>query len=472
MTTEQLSWRDPSGFVLRQEGRIFRAVVPEVALNLRKLLNSPWVRARIDGGTIQNSSWLSEGPRGYPQENQFHWLEHEVLDFPCYPHEITALQLYDAARLTLEIAREALEEGWLLKDASAWNVLFDNGKPLFCDILSFDPLGTSGIWPAYAQYCRHFVIPLLLHKQLGVQPAELFLVHRDGVTPEQARPMIKGICAWRQPALEVVTLPQLFAKKGRTALASLARKPSKPISFELAKYLLRRTFWRLEKNLEAVKPNLDRHQTVWANYQATRNHYSGADMAEKLSFVCQALMDSPVQTVLDLGCNAGEISLLAASQGKKVVAADFDHGALSQLYANLRRHPANISPVLLDLGRPTPAVGWMNREIASFMHRAHGKFDCVIMLGLIHHLLVSERAPLQLILQLIQALEPRTLIIEWIDPSDPRFVEIAGLNQAAFEHLSAEKFEAVFAQAYRLIRKQRLPDNTRVLYQWERGEVS
>src|SRR5262249_20283380 len=125
----QLSWRDPSGFVIRQGKRILRAVEPGAAPRLRRLLDSPWYRQRTADGWFPGSRWLAEAPAGVRDAERFVWLEHQALAFPCYPHEITALQLYDAAKLTLTICGEALEQDMVLKDASAWNVLFDSGRP-------------------------------------------------------------------------------------------------------------------------------------------------------------------------------------------------------------------------------------------------------------------------------------------------------------------------------------------------------
>jgi len=40
-------------------------------------------------------------------------------------------QLKDAALLTLEITQQALSKGMILKDASAYNIQFLDGKPVF-----------------------------------------------------------------------------------------------------------------------------------------------------------------------------------------------------------------------------------------------------------------------------------------------------------------------------------------------------
>ncbi|MEO7579244.1 MAG: class I SAM-dependent methyltransferase [Massilia sp.] len=467
MTERVRSWRDPAGFVYEEFGRVYRAVAPAEVAQLRTLLESSWYQALVEEGTIPRATWITAGPPGFADAGSFVWLEHEVLAFPCYPHEITALQLYDAAALTLRLARTALAHGWQLKDGSAWNVLFNNGKPVFCDILSFEPASVSGIWNAYAQFCRHFVIPLLLYRELRFEPAKLFLLYRDGVPPEKAGPMLSGLSALRRPALETVTLPRFFVKQGRAALTHQA--PTHQSSPALAQFLLERTFKRLQRHIEAVKPDTRHMRSVWRNYETSRDHYVDADIDVKHAFIASALEASPGASVLDLGCNAGEFSKLAAAMGNRVVAVDFDDGALSLLYAALRQHPADITPVLLDIGRPTPAVGWMNREIRSFLDRAQGKFEVVMALGLMHHLLVTERVSLEQILQMFLALGAPTLVIEWIEPQDLRFGELCGTARLAPTALNATVFESVFSPHYQLIRKRTLPVcRERTLYHWRR----
>lgn len=464
---KRVSWRDPSGFVAKVDGRIFRAVHDHKVEEVQALMNEAWYIDGVEKRWFPPSAWVPNNGAGLLPEIEGRWLEHRALQFPCYPHEITALQLFDAAKLTLDIARTALAHGWMIKDASAWNVLFEHGRPYFCDILSFEPVDDTGIWQAYAQFFRHFIIPLLLYRCAGLQPAALFLIHRDGVEPAAARPMIRAWRAWRQPALEAVTLPNLFGRA--SSAAPRAHKTAAGGNPKLARFVLTRTLARLDKHLETLKPVTRAQPSKWENYEADRDHYSALDVAGKTAFVAQAMADSSIATVLDLGCNAGEFSKIAAAAGKAVVAADFDPGALGRLYSELRQSKAQqvqptISPVLLDIGRPTPAVGWMNREVDSFMDRARGQFDCVLALGLVHHLLVSERAGLSMILDFFEALDPDFLVLEWIEHSDRRFVEIAGLNEALYADLSMDEFERVFASKYELLKRETLASNSRTLF--------
>lgn len=459
--SEQISWRDPSGFVVKKDGRIFRAVNAGKVPEIQSLLDAPWYSKCVLQGWFPESNWVNDQVIGIVDTETIRWLEHRAVAFPCYPHEITALQLYDAAKMTLAIARLALENGWIIKDASAWNILFEHGKPRFCDILSFEPVDNSGIWIAYAQFFRHFLIPLLLYKHAGMHTASLFVLHRDGVQPADARRMLHGWRLYVQPALEAVTLPAMFGKVRTNRGGGAVAKAKEPA---LAKFLLGRTLNRLEKHLNSIMPAPTAIPTKWQNYQADRDHYNAQDVANKRAFVDAAMTSPEIGTVLDLGCNAGEFSKIAAAAGKTVMAADFDHGALSRFYHELRDAALPVSPILLDIGRPTPAVGWMNREVDSFMARASGKFDCIMALGLVHHLLVSERASLSMILGFFLAIDPEFLLLEWIEPKDRRFVEIAGLNEALYTDISRAGFERVFSEKYKIEKKAPLDSGTRVLY--------
>jgi ribosomal protein L11 methylase PrmA len=451
--------------VIRQGERLLRAVTPEAAPDVERLLRAPWFRARMDAGSLPVTRWTDAVPTDFAGAGAYRWLEHETLRFPCYPHEITAAQLHESACLTLSLALEALENGWILKDASAWNVLFDGGRPVFCDILSFESGPTPALWPAYAQFQRHFIIPLLLNKHLGIRPETVFLQHRDGVPPGEARRMLKGLKAWRQPSLEAVTLPALFTRqavsdnrRGGSTSPRITRDPA------LGKHLLARTYRRLQRHLDRLAATGSGKASTWVNYERERDHYSAADLEAKRAFIKESLADPGVRTVLDLGCNTGEFSFLAATLGKEVVAADFDGQCLERLYARAREQHSPIQPLVLNIGRPTPAVGWMNREVPSVLERAQGRFDCVMMLGLVHHLLVTERATLEMIFELVRALQAARLIIEWVEPGDRRFREISAINAGLYAHLSRETFEAELTGSFVIDANQPLPGGTRVLY--------
>jgi SAM-dependent methyltransferase len=459
-----LSWRDPDGFVVRDQGRILRAIVAEKAEQTRALIQSPWMMALIAEGLVPKTIELRTPP---PQHvGHWLWLQHDELAFPCYPHEITALQLYDAGQLTLRIAIDAAQHGWMLKDASAWNVLFSRGRAVFVDLLSFDRQEPTGAWIAYGQFVRNFLLPLLLYRRLGITPTEVFLTNRDGITPERANALLPGVRLLSPIALELVVLPKMLARSGSRLIATQSKGKVRRFDAEIGKSIFLRTLHRLQRLMERLEPDPSRLRSIWAGYEQERDHYSESDLHAKREFVRQNLGEG--RTVLDLGCNAGEFSLLAAEANMSVVATDSDHAALERLYARVRGRNAQIMPVMLNIGRPTPAIGWENREVASFLERARGEFDCVLVLGLMHHLLVSERATLPMLVDLLDRLDPKRVILEWVDPKDQKFRQLAGLNAALYANLDAAQMENCFKQKYRLVLKSPLPNAARVMYLWSR----
>ena len=461
-----LSWRDPDGAVLDVDGRILRVVAHEKADQIRTLIGASWLSELVTQRSIPATVEISAPAIGGQFPKGTVWLEHERLSFPCYPHEVTALQLYDSAQLTLQLALVGARNGWTLKDASAWNVLHSDGRAVFVDLLSFDRQALTGMWRAYGQFVRHFILPLLLYRKVGLIPPEVFLPHRDGITPEWAFGYLRGTRLLSMLAIEHVFLPKVLAGAGSRMIARQRAVKPRVLDADIASHLAFNTLLRLQRTLRKLRPNEAKTASVWKSYEEERAHYSDADLKTKSEFVKSHVAGSG--TVLDLGCNAGEFSRIAAATGASVVAADADHGALSRLYGRIRGTRERITPVWLNIGRPTPSVGWLNDEVRGFLERSAGRFDCVFALGLVHHLLVSERATLPMIVALFERLAPKRLIFEWVDPTDRKFQELAGFDYGLYRGLDSRVLEAAFSAKFCLKDKLALPCATRVMYLWER----
>ena len=117
-------------------------------------------------------------------------LQPQRVPFISYPYEWSFSQLKDAALLTLEITRLALEKGMILKDASAYNIQFVNGNPVLIDTLSFDLYQEGAPWDAYRQFCQHFLAPLALMALVDVRLSQLLRVYIDGVPLDLASSLL------------------------------------------------------------------------------------------------------------------------------------------------------------------------------------------------------------------------------------------------------------------------------------------
>lgn len=444
-----ISFRDPAGRLYRKDGRIFREVRPEGVANLDAFLECPAAGTLIDSRRVIGTSVLSRGDGVL--------LEHEPVWFPSFPYEWPPEMLHAAARLTLDLAFDLLPHGVGLKDATPYNVLFRGPKPVFIDVLSFERRRPGDpIWLPYGQFLRTFLLPLLAHRSFGLTLNRIFLARRDGLEPDDLYRYAGPLRRISPLYLTGVSLPVWLA--GRAADDSVYRPKS--TGEEKARFILERTLGALRRKLRRLEPRP--RKSAWSEY-ADSNSYSPAAAAEKETFVRQFLAEQRPAAVLDVGANTGRYSALAAREGARVVAIDADPAVTGDVWRMAAAQELDILPLVTDLSRPAPALGWRNGECAAFLERAAGNFDAVLMLAVIHHMLVTERVPLPEILDLAADLAKTWAVVEFVAPADPMFHRIARGRDALHAGLTAAVFEAACLPRFEIARSREL-GATRSLY--------
>jgi SAM-dependent methyltransferase len=363
--------------------------------------------------------------------------------------------------LTADLFQAALSQGFGLKDATPYNVLFRGASPVFVDILSFERREPrDATWTAYAQFVRTFLLPLLAHREFGVPAADVFLRRRDGWEPEE----LYRWAGWRKllspPFLGLVTLPHWMAQK--TPAKPDGYHPSLLDSPEKARFILDHLLNDCSRKLDRLEPRTT--ASAWTDYLDHKSLYTPAQLDQKERFVREALDLTKPRTALDVGANEGRFSFLAARHGASVVAIDTDPAVAGKLWREAHAESLEVLPLVVDLTRPTPALGWRNQECASFLERARGSFDLVMMLAVIHHMLVTERIPLGDLLRLAAEMTRGYLLIEFVAPSDPMFVRIARGREMLHKDLTRTAFEAAASVHFDLVRAQPLDGLDRCLY--------
>lgn len=449
------TFRDPAGSLRIEGDRVLRTVRGEYAATAIQFLCSTIAQRWVETGRLIPTEILDR-PDGADVSVR---MEHPRIFFPSYPWEWTPGQWTAAAELTLDLCEGSLEQGLVLKDATPLNVLFDGSQPVFIDVLSIEARDTtSPIWLAYAQFVRTFLLPLAAHKYLG-WPLAASLQKRDGYEPADLYPYLSITQRWTTPFRSLVTLPYLLERrKNSSSLTSTNRWKQSP---EVATAMLRRNLRTLRKTLHTLIPS-DR-ESRWSSYTQTADHYSDADAAQKQAFVGTVLETIRPLTVLDLGANTGVYSRIAAEDGARVVAWDTDIAACEQNWRLAQTGKLPVQVLVADPARPTPAAGWMNAESQSLLDRAHKRFDCVLMLGFIHHLLLADQIPLDSIAELVRSLTIRWAIVEWVPPTDPRFAELLRGRDSIYGHLNEAAFLDAFENCFSVVQREQL-NNGRILF--------
>jgi len=360
-----------------------------------------------------------------------------------------------------------MRAGFALKDATPYNVIFDGCRPVFVDLLSFrrrDP--REAVWQPYGQFVRTFVLPLLANRYFGLRTDEILLTHRDGLEPERLWAIAPAYRLLLAPFFSTVTLPVLLGRRKGGGGAEQYRVRHARDEQE-ARFLLESLFARADRLVRRVgKP---RRGSQALQYMDSEHPYAVEEFARKERFVASALERYLPRRVLDVGCNTGHFSHLAARTAARVVAIDREEAAIDSLWRSACQTAPAILPLVIDIGRPPGACGWQNAECPSFLDRARGSFDCVLMLALIHHLLVNERAPLSWILQLASELTTNLAIVEYIAPEDANFRKIARGRDALHRDLTEENFELAAARWFEIAGAARVSATRRIYLLRKKG---
>jgi hypothetical protein len=148
------SFRDPSGFVYTADGTLYRQVNRVFAEEFDACVASGLYDDLAAGGLLVPHRNVGVERGATPDAHAV--IEPARIDFVSYPYEWAFGELRDAALLTLDVQERALARGFVLRDASAYNVQFADGRPLFIDTLSFARYREGEPWAAYKQFCEHF----------------------------------------------------------------------------------------------------------------------------------------------------------------------------------------------------------------------------------------------------------------------------------------------------------------------------
>ena len=393
-------------------------------------------------------------------------LIHPRIPVITYPWEWTPGQWLAAADLTLTLCEEALNHGWILKDATPLNILFVGTKPVLVDVLSFEKhTPGNSIWLAYGQYMRTFLLPLLMTRLLH-WPLALTLFKRDGYEPSDLYSALNFGQRLSPAALFPITLPTLLEKRDDKRNGEGGKKASVALKEPgLALHLLRGTLRGLRRRTRKALPNEARSE--WSEYTSTLTHYTAQESAEKTTFVRSVLETLKPARVLDIGANTGEFSALAASTGASVVALERDAAAADRLYKRAIAQQLDILAIHADLARPTPAVGWDNSESTSLLSRLEGQFDLVLLLAVIHHLLLMEQIPLDAIIALLHGMARSHLLVEWVPVEDPMFQSLLRGRDDLYSGLSEADLDRACKGRFKLVRREPL-SNGRILLLMEK----
>lgn len=453
------SFRDPAGFIFTRDGTLYRQINACAKADFLHLHESGLYKRLIEKRLLVpheevDGKSLTAGP------DVFRVIRPERVAFISHPSEWSFGQLRDSALATVEIQSLAMDHGMRLKDASAYNIQLHHGRPTLIDTLSFEIADGTQPWPAYHQFCKHFLAPLALMSRCDIRLGGLLQTNLDGIPLDLASRLLP----WRSWLSFQLLMHLHLHARAQSSLSSDATPSAtgRTISTNAARGILD----GLKSAVEGL--SWTPAGTTWFDYYQKTN-YSAEGLADKTRLVETFIDRASPKTVWDLGANTGVFSRLAARRGIPTVAWDIDPAAVELNYRTAReKGETGIHPLLLDLTNPTPAFGWNHTERASFADR--GPVDLAMALALIHHLVIGNNLPLERVADFFARI-CRHLIIEFVPKEDSQVQRLLAVRKDIFPGYVQQTFETVMEKRFLLVSREPIPDTKRTLFLYKnRGE--
>jgi len=448
------SFRDPSGYVFVENNVLKRVILPKYFAQYNSLKKSGFYQKVIHHGLLISHT-ESASTKNHIE------LTPEEIPFITYPYEWTFGQLKDAALHTLKLQKYAVNNGYILKDATAFNIAFCRGKPIFIDTLSFDFYVQDSPWKAFKMFVQHFLSPLVLAYYHGPSILKLLQTHIDGIPLSLTTSLLPGKSKLNPM---IFTNIHLLAKAERKYKNQTAKK-TKEVKVKKERHL---------NHLDALYSFIQglgvNQQTEWGDYYENI-HYNDTALDFKKGQIAEWVSSLDVKTVVDIGGNDGTMVRSFNNDLDFAIVGDIDEKAVDLNYQKMKEEEdSNIFPLLLDILQPTPALGFDNKERFSIIDRLRKcQPDLTLALALVHHISLSGNVPFLKIAEFFSRFS-KYLIIEFPERDD-KMVQLL-LNQKRdfknhFDFYSAENFEKDFGVFFKIQQRVLIPKSNRILYQMQ-----
>ena len=451
------SFKDPDGGILYLGERVYRYFTPESSGKFRALNESGLLDVLTQKQLLIGSKPVSETTAqklrpAAPEGSLF--IEHPRIPLVSYCYEWSFHMLRAAALTYLEVQQTALEYGFVLKDATPYNVQFLGTKPILIDVASFEPYRDGEPWVAYSEFCRLFLNPLYLQAltTVGFQPWLRGSI--QGIYPKD----LSRLISWRRklkPNVFINVALQAWLESRFSKPGDISKIVSKP---KVSKQHTGRLVSRLRGTVKGLKPQ--KRMSNWARYDEENTYSNEARMAKE-EFVEKVLAGSNPGIVWDVGCNVGTFSLLAAKYARHVIAMDQDPDVIDILFERARAIDANVLPLVVDVLDPSPERGWAQVERRGILER--GPADMVLALALTHHLAVAGNIPLPSIMTWL-AKVGKAAIIEFVPKDDPAFQSMLRWREDIYSSYSRQAFEEAMNQHFEIAEQCDVSSSGRILY--------
>jgi len=448
------SFRDPSGYIFIEDNSVKRVINPIYFEQYNQLTSSGFYQILFEKKYLIPHQEISRS------ESEI-IIKASKIPFINYPYEWSFLQYKHASLLTLKIQKLCLEHDFTLKDASAFNITFHEGKPIFIDTLSFDFYQENNPWLAYKQFIMHFLGPLVLTKYFGQDYLKTLALLLEGISLQKLSNLLPLKSYFSHTILTNIHLLAKFDTKYESDKKTVKNNLSKTAQIKLLDGL-----YDFISNLSVNE------KTEWDHYYNQIN-YNDVAYQFKKEFTKDWFLSIKGKSLIDIGGNDGTFSRELKEVAKLIIVADVDPNAVEQNYRQiLKNKEKNVLPIVSDVLNPVANYGFNNEERFSFIDRVkEANLDGCLALAVIHHITLSGNIPFALSAQFFSKMAPN-LLIEFPTRADSWVQFLLDSKRefsSHFDFYNEDNFEKEYSAYFEIVKKVRIDSSERILYSLKRS---
>jgi hypothetical protein len=411
---------DPTGFLFKYEGRIFRAINNSVKNDVLYLFESGAVEELNNLNLIAKSTISDFLLEGYDLI-----LEHEKIDVVIFPTEWSFEMLKDAALLVIQVNKILKKYNFETRDSHGYNILFHYSHAKYVDFGSFGRKTTKKYWSGKDNFREFYFYALYMWSKGSSFLSKSFLIN-DGkyINNKDYEFFIYRYSFSRllpskylERFFYYLRLLRNLQKFNVDEILIVKKEKSKRrllrilMMFSKAGLIPNNhiNFNRLERKIKKIKP--PKILTEWGDYHSNLSETELLEDGSRFSLIAEQVKRLNIKRVLEIAGNQGLLAEEISKSVSTMICSDVDERAVDHMYLRAKKRKIKIYPALLDFLSPINQSLYYS-ESYSVLKRFNS--EAVFALALTHHLLLTRKVSIETIFEALSKYTSKYLFVEFM----------------------------------------------------------
>lgn len=408
---------DYIGQVFELENRVYRLINADKENYVKKLFSENIIKDMVSRGWFIPTRISNE--ICFEGEEDRLILEHEYIKHISYRHEWTYSMYLDARSMLAKVNMYLLKKGYELSDPTLANVCFIGCKPIYIDLGSIMPANDVGLNGWYT-FCQCWVNPYRLVQEGRITP-ELFrglLFFDSGLTHSRMTALSRTIKMRPLNKVRECIEYRLYdnAEKSRRKSVRIAVDFLHKLPVYSESGIRKKKIRKYSKYaVSPVRSRKNDENGYWSEYHAEYTKDGKVIADERFLYymdqIRQLRENGKLSDVFEIAGNSGVMSQLLLENHLIDFAcvSDYDAGALEHGYMRCKEHKAISRKIMFSV------IDIMNSDEKSGKLRVDRyRSDMVMALAVTHHLILTQKIKLDVIVDILESYTNRYVIVEFM----------------------------------------------------------